>query len=176
MAATGGMTASGGTGGAGGSGGVVGGMGGSGGFMLPECDMVAGPPMCGTNTCGTVAFGATCNKTCCTTDMKCGLSSSINPSCIEVMDPMMCQPATILGQMTPACCIVAENRCGVVNTLTGDPPCYAREDVPLASLPPANCDGTPVMMMTGGTGGMGTGGMGTGGMGTGGMDAADAGL
>jgi len=177
MAATGGMTATGGTSGAGGSGGVVGGMGGSGGFMLPECSMEPGPSMCGTNACTAVMPGAICNKTCCTADNKCGLTSSINPMCIEAIDAQMCQPATILGQMTPACCVPGTNTCGVVNTLTGDPPCVARAMVPLANLPPANCDGTPVMMTTGGTGGMGTGGMGTGGMEeTGGMGAADAGL
>jgi len=152
--------------------GVTGGTGGAGGFMIPECPMEPGPAMCGTEACESVAAGLLCIKTCCTTDNLCGTKNNLNPTCMETVEnTSMCPNETILGQMTPGCCVEGSNDCGIVNVLTGDPPCYRRQDVPLAPLSPLHCDGTPVMAGgAGGAGGMGgMGGMG----GEGGMGGAD---
>jgi hypothetical protein len=157
--------ATGGTGGAGGAGGttggtggmVSGGTGGGGGLMIPECDPTPGPAMCGTNACPMTTAGVVCLKNCCTTDNQCGLSSTALTTC-TVPNAGMCPPATVFGQMATPCCVAGTNTCGVLNTLLGDPPCVAREDVPAAGLEPANCDGTPVMTTDGGAGMGGMGG------------------
>lgn len=164
---------SGGVGGGGGAGGTAGtvsggagGMGGAGGgFMIPECSPEPGPSMCGTNACPTTTAGVVCLKNCCTADMQCGLSSTALTTC-TIPNPGMCPAAMVFGQAATPCCVAGTNTCGVLNTLLGDPPCVAREDVPAAGLQPANCDGTPVAMPDGG-GGMG---------GAGGGDPADAGM
>jgi hypothetical protein len=112
--------------------------------------------------------GLLCVKTCCTTDDQCGYVSAATTNCVAA-DAKMCPNPTIFGQVSPACCVPGTNDCGVVNTISGDPPCVARQDVPIAPLDPLHCDGTPVETPDGG-GGMG--GMG----GAGGGDPADAGL
>jgi hypothetical protein len=152
---------------------------GTGAGAAASCTAPAGPTMCGTEACtapGATAAEFLCERTCCTTDNKCGTVNSQKTTCMAApVNDTMCPNETILGNMAVGCCIEAENRCGVVDTITNSG-CRAREEVPFNPLPALNCDGT-TPMTTAGTGAAGTGeaGVGDAGVGAAGTMAAGTG-
>ena len=83
---------------------------------------------------------------CCMMDgTTCGMMSPLGMCLAVYEDPggHMCPDAMVLTTMVPGCCADG-TKCGVVDLLTGSG-CYERSMVPLAPLPPINCDGTMPM-------------------------------
>ena len=130
------------------------------GTTATNCSAEAGPATCGAETC--TAPDATsaqllCAKTCCTTDGKCGTVNSQHADCmLAVVNTSSCPNEMILGAMATGCCVDGTNTCGVVDTIR-NMGCIARADVPLATLPPKNCDGTTPEATAGTGAGVGAG-------------------